>query len=194
MKKLLLIKGSQDIEDSEIWIIQNICLQYNLECIRKDIITNADLDTVLADATPEYDYMYLATHWCEASWWSSGEEGVSVTWESFSQSLCASDIMKQGSILFHSCCKWWLNQVCYTMFSNCNKLDYICWPRQNVYPIELTTAFSLFIYYIEVKNIDPVRSAEKVLQATDVRFVCHDRLEVITTTDYCNFACWIRAE
>ena len=192
MKKLLLIKGSKDIADNEIWIIENICSQYNLECIRKDIANDADLKTVLIAGTPEYDYMYFATHWCEASWWGSEEDGISVSWESFSQELCSSDIMKQWSILFHSCCKWWLNQVCYTMFSNCNKLDYICGPRQNVYPTDLTTSFALFLYYIETKNIDPVRAAEKVLLATDVRFVCHDRLETITTTDYCNFTCWVR--
>jgi hypothetical protein len=70
------------------------------------------------------------------------------------------------------------------MFACCNSIEYVCGPRHNVLPVDLITVFNLFLYNLEVKRIDPVRAAEKVLAATDIRLACYDRVETCTEPAY----------
>lgn len=181
-KNLLVLKASEDISDLEI---ANIVSQITLYGIKSDI-ENIDSYKKLYDVLhsgKKYDYIYLATHGCETSWGNiSGT--LDISWIDFGALVCHSDVTKPGCIFLHSCCRGGLNKVAWEMFACCEKIHFICGPRQTLYPVDLITAFNLFLYNVEVKRTDAVIAAEKVLKATDIRLVCFDRLETTVSVDY----------
>lgn len=192
MKEMLILKASEDIKDVEIDNIASQAKMYNIQCYIFKIDSYQKLYETLF--TPQkYDYIYLATHGCETSWGNiSGT--VNITWLNFAAMICGSHVAKEGAIVFHSCCRGGLNQVAWQMFACCPKIEFVCGPRHNLYSVDLITSFNLFLYFIEIKNIDPVRSAEKVLNATDVRLVCYDRLETCVDLSYTNHCLLIDKE
>ncbi len=177
---MLILNASDDIALEEI---NNIASQISLYKIKPIIRKVTSFDT-LFDALythEKFDYIYLATHGCDTSFGNiSGT--VLISWVTFAAMICRSDVANEGAIFLHSCCRGGLNQVAYQMFGCCGTIEFVCGPRHDVFPVDLITAFNLFLYNIEVKKIDPVRSAEKVLVATDIRLVCFDKLE--TCVDY----------
>jgi hypothetical protein len=184
MKEMLILKASEDVKAAEIGNIVSQAEIYDI----KSYVFSIDSYQKLYDTlfTPQkYDYIYLATHGCETSWGNiSGT--VDISWLNFAAMICGSSVAKEGAIVFHSCCRGGLNQVAWQMFACCPKIEFVCGPRHDLYPEDLITAFNLFLYFIEIKSIDPVRSAEKVLTATDVRLVCYDRIETCVDYSYTN--------
>ncbi len=141
----------------------------------------------------KYDYIYLASHGCETHWGNiSGT--VNINWISFAALVCSSQVAKPGAIFLHSCCRGGLSQVAYQMFACCPKIEFVCGPRHDIYPVDLVISFNLFLYNIEVKRIDPVRSAEKVLTATDIRLLCSDRIETNSKADYISYCASIEPQ
>ena len=182
MKKMLVIKAGEDIADAEITNVVSQLSLYEIEATREEINSYRDLYEVLHKGV-NYDYIYLATHGCETSWGNiSGT--VSISWIQFAALICSSGVANPGCIFLHSCCRGGLSQVAWQMFACCEKIEFVCGPRNNVYSVDLITAFNLFLYNIEVKRIDAVRAAEKVLLATDIRLVCFDRVETIVEQAY----------
>lgn len=181
-KTLLALKASEDISDFEI---ANIVSQISMYGIKSETAFIDSYDTLYKTlhSGKQYDYIYLATHGCETSWGNiSGS--LSVTWIEFAAMVCHSGVTKPGSIFLHSCCRGGLNKVAWEMFACCDKIQFICGPRQSLYPVDIITAFNIFLYNVEVKRTDPVIAAEKVLHATDIRLVCFDRLETTSGVDY----------
>lgn len=84
--------------------------------------------------------------------------------------------------------------VAWQMFACCYKIEFVCGPRHKVLSVDLITVFNLFLYNVEVKRIDPVRAAEKVLAATDIRLVCYDRIETCSETTYLNYKAEIQEQ
>jgi len=175
MKRLLIIKASCDVSEPEL---QNIVSQvelYGIETDRFEVTSKEELKEALNNGN-EYDYIYLATHGCDTSFGNvSGT--LEVTWIQFAALVCSSGCNKDGSVFLHSCCRGGLNQVAWQMFTCCNHIEFVCGPRNNITPVDLITAFNLFLFHVEVRNLDPVVAADKVRDAIDVRLVCYDRLD-----------------
>jgi hypothetical protein len=183
-KKLLILKASEDIHKLEIENIINQVSIYGVESEMFDIKDYNDLKSALTNGQ-KYDYVYLATHGCDINFGNiSGS--LNVTWYDFGALICASNCNKPGSIFLHSCCRGGLNQVAYKMFNCCGNIDYICGPRNNINPIDLIMSFNLFLYFKEVRGLDPVVCAEKVKSSIDIRLVCYDRLDVEAEPAYLN--------
>ncbi|MBL7933283.1 MAG: hypothetical protein JNL60_15360 [Bacteroidia bacterium] len=123
-----------------------------------------------------YDYIYLATHGREISFGNiSGT--LDITWLQFAALVCHGEVSKPGCIFLHSCCRGGNEKVAWDMFACCEKIEFVCGPRQKLLPVELVMAFNIFLFNVEVRRTDPVRAAEKVLDATDTRLVCYDRAD-----------------
>jgi hypothetical protein len=91
--------------------------------------------------------------------------------------LCNSNCLKDKSVLLLSCSRGGLNEVTYDMFWNCLKIEYIVGPRQNLTSSDILIGFSLLLYTLECRGIDPIVACYKVLKGTDIRFKCFDSLE-----------------
>lgn len=181
-KQLLVLKASEDISDMEITNIVSQITMYGIKSVIKTIDSYKTSYNVL-HSRKQYDYIYLATHGCETSWGNiSGT--LDVTWIDFGAMICHSNVTKPGCIFLHSCCRGGLDKVAWEMFACCEKIHFICGPRQSLFPVDIITAFNLFLYNVEVKRTDPVIAAEKVLKATDIRLVCYDRLDTTVSVDY----------
>lgn len=183
-KKMLILRASDDISDAEL---TNIVSQTRMYGIETKISTISNINHIREEFSNnvKYNYVYLASHGSDSCFGSNSGE-LKVMWTEFASEICNGSVMEEDSIILHSCCRGGLDQVAYDLFSYCNKIQFICGPRQNVNPIDLITAFTIFLYNIEMRKIDPVVSAQKVLSATDIRLVCFDRLETISKASYQN--------
>jgi len=183
-KRLLIIKASEDIRPEEINNVVSQVSLYGIESKIEDVFSFERLKTVLDsfnDCT--FDYIYLAAHGCEDAWGNvSGD--LKVKWIEFAALICDSGISNSDTIFFHSCCRGGVNQVAWSMFHTCPQIQYVCGPRNKISNLDLIIAFNLFLYNVEIREIDPVVAAEKVLAAIDIRLVCFDRVEEIASIGY----------
>lgn len=176
MKRLLVLKASEDINKAEIDNIVNQIALYEIESDIYEIASLEHLKNALKNGK-KYDYIYLATHGCDKDFGNiSGS--LNVSWIQFAALICSSECNKPGSIFLHSCCRGGLNQVAWKMFHCCENIEFICGPRNNISPLDLVISFNLFLFHREVRDLDPVVCADKVRQAVDIRLVCYDRLDI----------------
>lgn len=183
-KEMLILVASEDIHAAEVVNVESQARLYGINSEISAVTSFEDLYKALKQQ-PKRDYIYLATHGCE-SYWGNISGTLSIQWMHFAACVCITEAMKPGAIFLHSCCRGGLNQVAHQMFSCCNKVEFICGPRSSLDPVDLVMAFNLFLYNIETKKVDPVRAAEKVLAATDIRLKCYDRVEHCAGLDYQN--------
>jgi hypothetical protein len=183
-KRMLVLVASEDVQPEEVNNITSQVKLYGIEHDRFDVHTAQDLYNAL-NYGYQYDYIYLATHGCDVEF-GNVSGSLKVTWLQFAAMVCNSGCNKQDAIFLHSCCRGGLSQVAWKMFNCCNKIAYVCGPRNNISPVDLVTAFNLFLYNVEVRRIDPVVAAEKVLGAIDTRLVCYDRLDAESDAGYIN--------
>ncbi len=181
-KNILILRASEDIPDQEI---DNVKAQVELYAMEVTISSTLTVEQVKAAlyAGVAYDYIYLATHGCEANW-GSVSGALEMTWIQFAAEVCKSGVSKPGAVFLHSCCRGGLDSVAYDMFACCEKIELVCGPRFNVRPADLVMAFNLFLYNIEVRGTDPIVSAQKVLAAIDLRLHCMDRIECLNSINY----------
>jgi hypothetical protein len=192
MKKLLALVASEDIEEAEVINITSQIELYGISSDRFDIKSKEDLTNALYNGS-KYDYIYLATHGCDTTFGNVSDSLV-VTWIEFAAMICKSECNKDGTIFLHSCCRGGLNQVAWKMFICCNQIEFVCGPRNNISPLDLITAFNLFLFHVEVRKLDPVVAADKVRLAIDVRLVCYDRLDTEVEPAYLNHCKLIEKE
>ncbi len=181
---MLVLVASEDVQADEVHNITSQVKLYGIEHRRFDVHSAKELYLALNHGG-QYDYIYLATHGCDMEFGNiSGT--LSVTWLQFAAMVCSSGCNNQDAIFLHSCCRGGLSQVAWQMFNCCNKIAYVCGPRNDIRPVDLVTAFNLFLYNVEVRRIDPVVAADKVLSAIDTRLVCYDRMDVEGDLAYVN--------
>jgi len=124
----------------------------------------------------EYDYIYLSSHG-DAVGFANESETVDYSWFDFGVMLCGAMCMKPDCIIMLSCCRGGLNQVAYDLFFCCTKISYIVGPRQSLSSDEMLISFNILLYNLEHRKVDPIIGCERIKAATDLRFICFDRLE-----------------
>jgi len=185
MKTMLVLKASEDVSSAEI---DNVVTQTKMYGIEHDIYEIRSIDDLFdaLNTGKRYDYLFLATHGCETSWGNiSGT--LNVKWIDFAALVCMSGVTKPGSVFLHSCCRGGLTQVAHTMFACCDKIEFVCGPRYNIRPVDLVTAFNLFLYQVEIRKIYAVIAADKILQAVDLKLMCYDKVETKGELSYQHF-------
>jgi protein-disulfide isomerase-like protein with CxxC motif len=88
--------------------------------------------------------------------------------------------MNEECVILLSCCRGGLNQVAYTLFLSCDNVSYVIGPRQSLAPAEMLISYNILLFNMEFRRMDAVVACKKIESATDMRFVCFDRLEVET--------------
>lgn len=144
--------------------------------------TTPELDDILNRGIT-YDYIYLSAHG-DSQGFGNEAGTIDLTWMSFGTMLCSSRCMNEDCIVLLSCCRAGLNQVAYDLFYCCNRISYVVGPRQSLYPHDMLIGFNILLYNLEHRNLDPIVSCEKIKLATDIRFICFDRLETETEPGY----------
>jgi hypothetical protein len=188
-KRILIIRacGIND-ETQECNNIKNQCELYDIDADDFCIKTNLELEKILSkeetsDKGKKYDYIYLSSHG-NAEGFGNNTAELDYTWKELGALLCESDCMKEDCVILLSCCRGGLNQVAYTLFFCCDKISYVVGPRQSLGSEEMLISFNILLFNLENRKIDPIVACDKIKLATDIRFVCFDRLEIETQTDY----------
>lgn len=164
-------------EEPECKNIASLCELYDLEVKDYCPKNHKELYDALYSGD-QYDYIYLSSHGDEQGF--ANEDGkISISWNVFSHLLCGSNCMNDDCIIYLSCCRGGLHNVAYELLYNCQKISYIVGPRQSLASSEMLISFSILLFNIETRMIDPIVACEKIKLATDLRFICFDRLETL---------------
>jgi hypothetical protein len=174
MKKLLIIRASQDVYDDAILELNSHAKHYNIEPSHIDVKSIEDLGQHLKGK--KYDYIYFAGHGNGACF--GDPKSFISDWSIIGSVVCESDCLNEHAIIMLYCCKGGLNTVAFKLMAACSNIEYVCGAKQNMKNIDLIIGFNVFLYNIEYRNIDPVLSAQKSTLATEIRFECFDRTEV----------------
>ena len=174
MKKLLVIRVSEDISDSAILDIYCHAKQYNISASHIEVKNLIELSEKLKGN--KYDYVYFAGHGNGTCF--GDMKTFLASWGEIGAVVCSTDCLNDGAIIMLYCCKGGLNIVTYQLMAACPKIEYVCGAKQNMKNIDLIIGFNVFMYNIEIRNIDPVLAAQKATLSTEIRFECFDRTEV----------------
>ena len=94
------------------------------------------------------------------------------------------DIINDGCVFLLACCRSGLNKVAFDLFYTCTFIEYVCGPRWKVTDLDLSVAFTVFLYNMEVRRMQPNQAAERMSVATGYDFNCYDRVEVERSFEY----------
>jgi len=182
-----LILGCQNSEDekAEIKCIESVCYLLGIRPSVHFINTEQELESVLQNNN-DVDFIYLSAHGNKYGF--RGEDNdINIEWRTFSEMLCEADVMADRCIVMLSCCRGGLNEIAYTLFYICEKIQYVTGPREELSNCELSTAFQLFLFNKLERNLDAVKSAERVESSIGTRLVCFDRIETESSYTYSKF-------
>ena len=182
-KKILILRacGLQD-EKHECDNIISQAKLYDLDVHDYCPKTNTELEEALRKDIV-YDYIYLSSHG-NVNGFGNEEGSIEYSWLDFGGILCETECMKEDCVVMLSCCRGGLNQVAYDLFFCCPKIAYIVGPRQSLCSRDMLISFNILLYNLEYRLVDPIVACEKIKLATDIRFICFDRLETECQTDY----------
>jgi hypothetical protein len=182
-KNILVLKccGHSE-EDKEISSIISLSTLHDFDITLKSPCSNKELKEALGNGD-QYDYLYLSAH--------GGSDGfnhqsgkIKLSWQEFGDAICDSECLKENAVLLLSCCRGGLNEIAFDMFDICDKILYVCGPRQNIQSAEAIIGFEILLFNMVYRDIDPIVACEKIKLATDIRFKCFDRLETQSDPAY----------
>lgn len=169
-------------EDKECVSIKTQAEMYGLEVSDNCPRNNEEVASILQNGD-KFDYIYLSSHGNEIGF--ASEDGVvDYSWEEFGRLLCETGCMNDDCVILLSCCRGGLNQVAYTLFMCCDHISYVIGPRQSLYPSEMLIGYNILLFNMEKRRMDAVVACDKIQSATDLRFVCFDRLETEIEPSY----------
>jgi hypothetical protein len=175
-KDFLILKACGHADEGlEIENIKSLAELYGMNT-KVACINNYDNLNEALKSHGQFDYVYLSSHGNNEGFCNECRS-LEMTWMDFGGLICNSDCLKGDSILLLSCCRGGLNEVAYDMFWNCMKIEYVVGPRQSLTSADLLIGFHLLLYNLEHRGIDPIVACDKVLNGTDIRFKCFDRME-----------------
>lgn len=168
---MLIIRVSEDVPDSYINVLRILNLQYNISTV----LFEADSEQNIHDAlcSGNYDYIYFAGHGDESTF--SNKTGFMMSWEELASLIRHSDAIKENSMLMMYCCKGGSKDAIEKLMLGCKNLDWVCGSTQDSFSMELLMCFSLFIYNVEYKKINPLTAGLISAEATGAEFQCIPR-------------------
>tara|TARA_B110000114_G_C14889190_1_gene316018 strand:- start:57 stop:656 length:600 start_codon:yes stop_codon:yes gene_type:complete len=173
-KNLLFVRITQDVLTNSAQGLFSFVEHFNINIVAKDIKSVEELETLLKGN--RYDYIYLAGHGDETCF--TDNKDFNIAWSDIGNMICETNCLNPESIIMLYCCKGGMARVVYTLMGMCENIKYVCGAKQSVTSLDLTTAFTMFLYHYEHRKINPVISAQKASLATDIRLECYDRGDV----------------
>lgn len=174
MKNLLFVRITPDVLTNSAQGLFSFVQHFNINIVAKDIQKVEELEELLNGN--KFDYIYLAGHGDETCFTDNVDFNLS--WSDIGNLICNTDCLNPESIIMLYCCKGGMGSVVYTLMGMCENIKYVCGAKQSVSSLDLTTAFTMFLYHFEHRGINPVISAQKASLATDIRLECYDRGDV----------------
>jgi hypothetical protein len=185
MKNVLILNITSDVKKENIVDIYCHGQSYNMKVAHETVNNIDEFQNALRGK--KLDYLFLAGHANEECF--ANNNFFHQSWAEIGNIICTAECLNKDSILMLYCCKGGMVNVAYTLFAECPNIRYVLGAKQNMYPIQLTVGFNVFMYHVEHRKTDPVLAARKATDATDIRFECFDRIDAEVNphwhTNYC---------
>ena len=175
-KRLLFVKATKDYNEPVISHISSVCKLLDVEFIEYDFKTLSVFENDCKDLG-KFDFVYIAAHGNHACF---GENAPlnHTRWADFGVSLCTTEIMNSGSVLFLGCCNGGLKRVAMILFCNCPQITAVCGPKWKVTGHDVAVAIHCFLYNLLISGEEPIVVAERTSLAVGYSFPIYDRYEL----------------
>lgn len=184
--RILLIKAcGLSSEDDECNGIINFCKLLGFD---HHVIKPKSLDELYEQIkiNGEFDFIYFSAHGNEHGF-ANDNGTISDSWNNFSYQLCESGCLATDCMILLSCCRGGLREVASKLFFACEQISYIIGVKQSLYPHEMVAGFTIFLFNVTARSLDPVIASSKIEMATDLRFIGFDYKETVETQEYKEF-------
>jgi hypothetical protein len=125
----------------------------------------------------KFDFLYIAAHGNHACF-GENNPPLLTRWADFGVSLCVTQVMQPGSVLFMGCCHGGLKRVSLILFTNCPQIVSVCGPRWKVSTHEVAVATHVFLHNLLIAEEEPTVAAERTAAALGSSFPLYDRYEL----------------
>ena len=169
-------------EDAEINSIISQAQFYGYQPIIKSPCDIESLEEDLREGI-RYKYLFLSAHGDENGF-QNESDSLNVSWSDFGRIICETECLSEEAILLLSCCRGGLNEIAYEMFDSCPYIEYICGPRQNIESSESIIGFSILLFNMIYRGLDPVLACDYIEKGVNIRFKCFDRMETMSDPGY----------
>lgn len=163
-KKLLFVRGAEDISPSEETLVRSIAEPHGYEC---QVVSRTVINDEIASGC--VSMLYIAGHGDQLRF-GGNTESTSNSWEQFVSALCRTNCVLPGSIAFLSCCHGGNLEVVKKVFSNCPNLEYIVGVDAVTTGAEMSLAFHAFIYLIAEKSTSATEAVKRVSEIVGKKF------------------------
>lgn len=185
IKNVLILNITSSVAKENIVDVYCHGKSYNMNVSHKTVHNIDEFKNELIDKS--LDYLFLAGHANEECF--TDNKFFHQSWDGIGEIICTSNCLNDNSILMLYCCKGGMVKVAYTLFAECPNIRYVLGAKQDMYPIQLTVGFNVFMYHVEFRKTDPVLAARKATDATDIRFECFDRIDAEVNPHWHNNYC-----
>lgn len=175
---LILGCSGQSHEKKEIDLIKKQAEFYGIH-VESEFPKDDDAFFKIFQRGIKYDYIFLSAHGSDTGF-SNENETIDVSWIQFSELLFNEDCLNSDSHILLSCCRGGLNDVAFDLIYFNENINIVVGPKNNLDSNHLVMGFNTYLYNVEIRQLDPIVSAEKIKLAFDLRFMCFDSIEVKT--------------
>ncbi len=164
-KDLIFIRADQiAIPDSDVDAFQHMCYAYGVDLKRKEVKSEDDIEDALSGI---FKYICFAGHGDECSF--GNESDLSLSWDRIGEIICQKNCLHHNGIVILFCCKGGLTEVGCKLIESCPNLDFIVGVPENENSLGLLTAYSIFIYNLEINRLDEEESIHRAICGTGIK-------------------------
>jgi hypothetical protein len=171
----LIVKASKDACATEVDAVVANLRATDSKIVIREVDWSGQDRFVREVGDEKFKIIYLGAH-ADGTGFGESDHNPWSTWDDLALSICISDCMIPGGILFMGCCRGGMKSIALQIFKVCNRIDYIVGTPQNTKSGDLVPAFNAFAR--ELKSGNPISAAIRATGAVNCHFICHDRQEL----------------
>ena len=175
-KTILILEACADVPKEELQNLRSVAGMLGMESKTEAIKSHEELRSCL-NVERGFDYVYLCAH-ANVDGFGDEDGTTDFSWSQLASALCQGKCLRPGAILLLAGCRGGAWQVASRLFETCHEIEYVCGPRWNAGPPDLTTAFHVFLYNMEYRREMPSTAASRASAATGYDLFCYDRVEL----------------
>lgn len=175
-KRLLFIRATKDYDTELVEHIKGACTLLKVDFI-EHTFTDVAAFEAYTKTSGKFDFLYIAAHG-NHSCFGENHPLSTTRWADFGLSLCLTQIMQPGSVIFMGCCHGGLKRVALILFTNCPQIASVCGPKWKISRHEVAVAIHVFLHNLLIAEEEPIVAAERTAAALGSSFPFYDRYEL----------------
>lgn len=175
-KRLLFLRATEDYAAELVGHIMGVCGLLGIEFVEHAYTSVADFKSFCRDSA-QFDFLYVDAHG-NHSCFGEATPVISTRWVDFGVSLCETQVMNPGSVIFMGCCHGGLKRVALILFTSCPQIVSVCGPKWTISGHQVAVGIHVFLYNLIIAEEEPLEAAARTACAIGTSFPFYDRYEL----------------